>query len=562
MKKPIILLTAIILIALSGCNEPTQPILLNKVESLIPSQPDSAYTLLSTINTDTLDAENFAHWCLLKAELSHHAVNVSIPLSTDMEATFNWYRKHKKKEKALKSKFYLGMAYAAEGETNKAMDTYICTYQEAEKNNDYQLMGYVCSYIADLYSINEFALESLKKRKEAALLFKKAKNQRSYVCALRDICRNYVYIDSLSKALTYLQKADSIGKTLNDKNVYASLLNAYGNIYAMQHKYEKAESYFHQALAISKDSISDYWALIDLYFQMKSYNKAQTLLNKIPQNSAQNLFLINKKKYQLYKQQKKYADALKHLEAYSHFKDSFFIASSESKVLEIENRYKHQKLMTENAELRLRQTGHLLISTTCLIVVLVVLWIYFSYRKRTEKKLLLQQADIRETRNRLLEVSIEIERKNALLKHSEEEEKALTEMKEEMQRLTARYHTLRQNMLETSAIYKKLHQLARQKKPGNDKPLLTPQLWEQIKRQAETVYPGLRRYVINRCPDLNDSEWAYCCLYMFGFDTNDEATLLNINPTSVRTKTLRLCQRLGIDLSDHLSLYEFIAMQI
>ena len=109
--------------------------------------------------------------------------------------------------------------------------------------------------------------------------------------------------------------------------------------------------------------------------------------------------------------------------------------------------------MTENAELRLRQTGHLLISATCLIVVLVVLWIYFSYRKRTEKKLLLQQANISETRNRLLEVSIEIERKNALLKHSEEEEKALTEMKEEMQRLTARYHTLRQNMLETSAIY-------------------------------------------------------------------------------------------------------------
>ena len=47
-------------------------------------------------------------------------------------------------------------------------------------------------------------------------------------------------------------------------------------------------------------------------------------------------------------------------------------------------------------------------------------------------------------------------------------------MKEEMQRLTARYHTLRQNMLETSAIYKKLHQLARQKKPGNDKKRYIP----------------------------------------------------------------------------------------
>lgn len=563
MKKQATFFVLIIATILGGCNNhPTSPTILNKIEGLMQSQPDSAYSLLSTINTDTLNAESLAHWYLLKAELSHRAANVPLPSSTDMEMTFNLYRKYKKKEKALKSEFYLGMAYAAEGETNKAMDTYTHVYQKAEENNDYQLMGYVCSYTADLYSINEFASESLKKRKEAALLFKKAQNQRSYVCALRDICRNYAYMDSLSKALTYLQKADSIGKTLNDKNVYASLLNAYGNIYAMKHKYEKAESYFHQALAISQDSISDYWALIDLYFQMQSYNKAEALLNKIPQHSAQSLLLINKTKYLLCKQQENYADALKHLEEYSLLKDSFFISSNESKILEIENRYKHQKLMTENAELRLRQTGYLLACAVCLIVVLAMLWAYFGYRKRTEKKLLLQQADIRDTRNRLLELSIEMERKNALLKHSEEEEKELERMREEMETLTARYRTLRENMLESSPAYKKLHQLAKQRKPQNTRTLISEELWEQIKQQAQKIYPDLRRYVIDCCPDLSESEWAYCCLYMFGFDTNDEASLLGINPSSVRTKTLRLRTRLNIDLPAQMSLYEYITMQI
>ena len=117
-------------------------------------------------------------------------------------------------------------------------------------------------------------------------------------------------------------------------------------------------------------------------------------------------------------------------------------------------------------------------------------------------------------------------------------------------------------MLQSSAIYKKLQQLARQKKPGNNKSLLTPQLWEQIKRQAQEVYPGLRRYVINRCPDLSDSEWAYCCLYLFGFDTNDEATLLGINTTSVRTKTARLRTRLHIELPEKSSLYDYLTTQI
>ena len=464
----------------------------------------------------------------------------------DMEKTFDWYKKQGTEKESLKAEFYLGMAHAYAGENEQAMEIYARIYATAEKKKDYLLMGYTCSYMADLYGNDEYTTQSLEKKKAAAYWFEKANNKRSYACALRDICREYAYIDSLSLALTYLQKADSICQTLNDINVYRSILNAYGNIYRMKGEYKLAEKYFYQALNKDANPVPDYFALSHLYIETNQLQKAKDILQKIPIDEEINRYAVYWNLYEIAKQERKFEQALNYLEQYTDINDSLTSASNESKVLEIENRYKHQKLMTENAELRLRQTGHLLISATCLIVVLVVLWIYFSYRKRTEKKLLLQQADVRETRNRLLELSIEIEQKNALLKHSEEEEKALEQLKTELRTLTESYHSLRQNMLETSAIYKKLHQLARQKKPRNDKPLLTPQLWEQIKRQAETVYPGLRRYVVNRCPDLNDSEWAYCCLYMFGFDTNDEATLLN----------------LGIDLSDQLSLYEFIAMQI
>ena len=562
MKNLLIFLTVITITALSGCHKHTLPLILNKVENLMCSQPDSAYALLASINTDTLDTESFARWCMLKAELSHRASNVSVPSIEEIKTALNWYQKHGTAEEQLKAKFYLGMAYANEGETNKAIDTYVKVYQHAEKTKNYQLMGYVCSYTADLYAKDEYAIQSLKKRKEAALWFKKAQNKRSYVCALRDICRNYAYMDSLSLALTYLHKADSIGKTLNDANVYSSILNAYGNIYTITKDYDKAENYFKQSLAISKDSASDYLALIKLYLQTKSYKKATALLQNIQSNLTYNLFMIDKSYYLLYKLQGDYINALKHLETYSHLKDSFYIASSQSKVFEIENRYKHQKLMTENAELKLQQRNYLLIIAICLIGVLILLGIYWNYRKRTEKRLLLQQANIRETRNQMLELSIEIERKNALLERSEAEQQALQRLQQEKKELTAHYHTLRQNMLQSSAIYKKLQQLARQKKPGNNKSLLTPQLWEQIKRQAQEVYPGLRRYVINRCPDLSESEWAYCCLYLFGFDTNDEATLLGINTTSVRTKTARLRTRLHIELPEKSSLYDYLTTQI
>ena len=133
MKKPIILLTAIILTALSGCNEPAQPILLNKVESLMCSQPDSANALLASIDTDTLNDGSFAHWCLLKAELSHRTSHVSVPSVEDMEKTFDWYKRQGTEEESLKAEFYLGMAHAHAGESEQAMNIYARTYAIAEK---------------------------------------------------------------------------------------------------------------------------------------------------------------------------------------------------------------------------------------------------------------------------------------------------------------------------------------------------------------------------------------------------------------------------------------------
>ena len=170
MKKPIILLTAIILIALSGCNEPAQPILLNKVESLMCSQPDSAYTLLASMNLDTLNAGSFARWCMLKAELSHRTSHVSVPSIEDMEKTFDWYKKQGTEEESLKAEFYLGMAHAHAGESEQAMDIYTRIYAIAEKKKDYQLMGYTCSYMADLYGDDEFYSPSTRKEKSGCIL--------------------------------------------------------------------------------------------------------------------------------------------------------------------------------------------------------------------------------------------------------------------------------------------------------------------------------------------------------------------------------------------------------
>ena len=259
-----------------------------------------------------------------------------------MERTLNWYKKQGTEEESLKAEFYLGMAYAHAGKSEQAMDIYAHIYAIAEEKEDYQLMGYTCSYMADLYFDYEYTSKSLEKKKEAAFWLKKANNSRSYVCALRDICMNYAAMDSLSLALTYLQKADSICQTLNDINVYRSILNAYGNIYQMKGEYKSAENYFYQALNKDANPVPDYFALTSLYIETNQLQKAKDILQKIPIDEGINRYVVYWDLYEIAKREGNFEQAIHYLEQYTDINDSLTSASNESKVLEIENRYKHQ----------------------------------------------------------------------------------------------------------------------------------------------------------------------------------------------------------------------------
>jgi len=87
--------------------------------------------------------------------------------------------------------------------------------------------------------------------------------------------------------------------------------------------------------------------------------------------------------------------------------------------------------------------------------------------------------------------------------------------------------------------------------------LITDNLWKLIADEIDIVYPEFRKLIYDLCPDLTTQEWQYCCFYMFGFDGSDEAKLLNISPNSVRTKHLRLRQKLNITLEPKTTLYGY-----
>ena len=552
MRKSIAIIITSILV-LSGCNkqQSVSDRLLNEVGKAIAINPDSASNLLKSISSpEKLDDKTFARWCMLSGKITDEIFTTILP-TYQLERAYDWYSSHGSPDEQVQILIYLGRSYFADGDYDKAMSIYTNALDIAEKNKFNNLIGYIYDYIGDLYREKFMRTEAIKRYEAAAECFKKENNTDSYACALRDVGREYAEMDSLSHALHILIVADSVANKTKNIEVTASINNALGNIYAMQNKYDKAEKYLLKALLTGREKMPDYVALIDLYTTSGSINKAKELLSKIPQDNPQYTCSIKYLYYQIYNAEENYKEALVNLEEYVNMVDSIVYADSQSKILDIESKYNHLKISKEVDRLKIKQQSYIIISIICIITLLLITIGYLLYRKKAKEKIQRQRDELYLIKTNLLNVSLELEKKKRLLDTFKEKNEYYNKMQEEIILLTANYKELQNKSLENSPLFKELTHLTTQNKPRNNRSLITDEQWKLITDEITHIYPNLHRYIYSLCPDLQIQDFMYCCLYMYGFDTNAEAQLINISVDSVIKKRLRLRQKLGITLPNN-----------
>ena len=532
---------------------------LRTAERLVSTNPDSALSILKHVPyPERLDDETFAHWCMLSGKVTDK-INASILPTFYLDRALKWYVNNGTQEEQVQMKLYLGRSYVTDGNYDKAMAIYINALEMAEKNKLHNLCGYINCYIGDLYEKKNMQEQAVNKYKIGANKFKTANNVRSYVCALRDVGREYAFMDSLSHALKVMQKADTIASNLDDDNVKGSISNSLGNIYLMQHEYDKAKSCFNKALLQGKkDKMADLMALVKLYIEIDSISQAYELLETAPQKDPKYTFTIKYFYSQIYEAKGDYKKALENLQEYTEITDSIVYADNQSKILEIESKYNVLKARTEIDDLKIAKQKYIIILTASIAFTLLILLSYHIHRKQATSKIQKQQEELNQTKFKLLNLSLELEKKKNQIETAKAKSENVDKLQEDIGDLLLKYKKLQNNILTNSAIYKKLSQLAKQNMPGNDKPLITDNLWQLITDTITVAYPNLEKLVYDLCPDLSPQEWLYCCFYMFNFDSSDEAKLLNISPGSARTKHLRLRQRLNITLEPKTTLYEYL----
>lgn len=453
---------------------------------------------------------------------------------------------------------YLGRAYVEDGEYDKAMQIYADALQLAKEHQAYNVAGYICAYMADLYGFRDITSERLEKRKEASNFFKKARNYKSYAYALKDLACECTLTDSFNCTIPLLQKADSISQLLHNKDLTADVANAFGVIYEAQEKYKNAERYFLKAIETgSKESYKDSISLLHIYIKDNQLAKAHEWIETITKHNDI-AYYFNQAYYLLYKAEGKYKEALHYKEICSDMLDSLTLVQNETKVLEIEKKYNNAKIREENELLKITQQRNTIIIIIAISLFLLSVAGYIIYRQRSKAKIYYQQTILDKMKIELLHLSAELEEKKQILQKAlADKENNAHKLQQEIEVISYKYNRLQKQSLETSTVGKKLISLTK-KNRLEDSQLPTDKTWHSIMTEVDKIYPQFYSLLKEAFPNLTESEYQYCYLHIFGFDANDEAKLLGINPASVRMKRTRIYQEVQLKHDKETFLRDYI----
>ena len=305
-----ILLTSLTFLVVGCQNESEEIRLINQAERLFDAYPDSVITTLDSIPLpEEMSPRLIARWCMLYARAADK-IEDEMPYTNQLEIALKYYQKKKMREEEAEIGLYLGRSYVEDKEYEKAMRAYSDALEVALAIKNYNRAGYICSYMGDLYELDDRYVLAAKKYKESGRYFRLAGNMKSYVRSFVNEGRSYMDVDSNYLALTILKRAEVIIDSLRVDEVRNYVYNGLGNIFNVLEKYDLAEKYLLKSIKEdSSDTASDYLTLSDLEQKRGNLEQAENYLQKANSVSIDNDFVPATIAYHYYKINK---ETLKH----------------------------------------------------------------------------------------------------------------------------------------------------------------------------------------------------------------------------------------------------------
>ncbi len=348
----------------------------------------------------------------------------------------------------------LGHAYMLMGQYTKALENYYNFLEISKDINFLHGEGQAYNNIGIIYFYREDyekALDFYIKHYQTAIETGKTTEK---IYALNNIGEVHDILGDSEKAVDYYRKAIMLADSTNNMYMKAYLLGNLGQVEQKQNNFEKAKAHYEQSLELrEKVNDNDGISLIlnklsSLYLQNNNEVKAVSyakralkiakeynILKEI-KNAYHNLYNASEK-------QKKFKEALHYQTLYKTFSDSLFDNARNKEITEIEVQYQTRERETQiEHQKELLKRGKVyrnsLIAGVVLLIIISLL-IYRSYRKKRETNLIISEKNQKltqanekiSTQNEFINQQKEIlERQNVKLQMSEASLQKLNQTKD------------------------------------------------------------------------------------------------------------------------------------
>ena len=510
---------------------------IQEAEELIRAeQPDSAFALLDGItNPDILNDKTFARFCLIHAGLSEQ-LGEDMPFVPQMERANDYYEKHGSLEEKMNCLMYLGMSYEEETDFDWAMKSYLQAVEMAKKANNYVLAGKLYKKIAGLHDYEDNYDEAQRYHLLSGEYYLKGGDSLDYIYSIRDIGWLYTLKEEYGEASESYQKAYQLALNMNDSLLLSSMTNRLGINYKELGDYSLVEKYLYQSIAYDEaGSAPTYLALADLYTRKKEYGKVREYIEMASMYRTPGHKLTGGLLFRLYileKEQGNYSLSLDYYEQYVNYADSIADLQALADVLKVERRYEYAELLNNNNELENRNQW-IIIACVLLLLVSLFLLVLYKYRITLKNEYILNQQ-----------------------KRISEANKALQEKEFAVKGLKGDILNIRENILRSSAVYKKIIKNSQSIEEAKKYPL-TDQDWLTLKEILKTTYFLFIDNLQSQIPNLTEDEIRFCCLLKIGLNSQQLSILLNIQSASVSHKRYRIMKKGQLENTD-ITLEKFV----
>lgn len=533
MKYPILYFCVLLFLSslLFSCHSnQSSSDLLRKAEALLEVHPDSAFSLLKKINSNTLHRSDNAHFCLL---MTKAMIKNDLPISSDslINVAVEYYEENGDSINKAETYFYAGRVNQDLKNTKEAMTFFLKASDFSENCKNYKLRYLVYYYLGDMYSVDSHYDLAIKMQQKAFYYSKLLKDSLYIAYSLRDLALSYGGKSLNDSSLTCYYQAFNVLPKTNVK-VLISLFNEIGGAYSNTCDYKQALRYVDKAIALKPSKTELFYSYVTkahTFFQMQRYDSAIYYYNKTIYSP--NIYTRAASYDRLaaaYRAKGDYIKAYDLMRIYNELRDSIDIQTKDAAILEMQNVYQHGKSLEQvqrlNSDKQEQVIRYYRLSFLFLVVLIILGGAFFIYRSRNKKELLQKSKLLLEQENRL----IRMREKDCQLR--EDFFKKLNNIKK-IPSLSRTDKTEKETLIDTTA-----------------KISLTDIDWEEIIRNIDLAYDHFTDRLIKAYPNLTTQEIHLCCLVKIKVVRNDLANIFCITPQSVKTTKYRIKKdKMGIN---------------